>query len=507
MSSVASHQLESQFISLSYGRTACWKQQINLPTPQLIESDSLYRMRSKGSASGTRLQMTTSSNTKKECFVYITLPRQTEAVTAAKYELSNPTTNPVGNFFYGRSYLARADAVEIDPLELKFGTTIEATAKLSGMYGALRDASPDYWGRLVIQRALGVASLDEMEYLLQSSDARAGALAFGHSPSPPAPNRKFNTILDLESLQADALAILANEEKKNDDQSADDQLEQAKRLLIGGSSMGGARPKAVVQDKQGLWIAKFNAPKSDRWDNAKVEQAMLKLAKACGITVAHSRVTKIGDRNVLLVKRFDREKVKEGYRRARMISGLTLLRSEDTIEARSRGEWSYLGLVESLRLVSSNPRKDAEELFRRMCFNAAASNLDDHPRNHAAIAMDNDWRLSPAYDLTPSPHVGMERNLAMTAGDQGTRASAENLLSQAARFLIQPAEAKKIVSDISAKVRTQWYTIARREHVTERDCEVIRSAFENEGFSFQSEPEPKTKAPKAKASKRARVTP
>src|SRR5262245_49525031 len=118
--------------------------------------------------------MTTSKNTKKECFVYITLPRQTETVTAAKYELSNPETNPVGNFFYGRSYLARTDAVEIDPLELKFGTTIEATAKLNGMYGALRDASPDYWGRLVIQRALGVASLDEMDYLLQSSDARAG---------------------------------------------------------------------------------------------------------------------------------------------------------------------------------------------------------------------------------------------------------------------------------------------------------------------------------------------
>jgi serine/threonine-protein kinase HipA len=443
----------------------------------------------------------TSKGTKttvKQCYVYITLPNQTRAVTAAKYELSNPEKDPIGKFVYGKSYLDRPDAVEIDPVELRFGTKIEPTTKMGGIYGALRDASPDHWGKLIIERANKVAKLDEMEYLLQSSDARAGALSFGHNNLPPAPDRPFNTVFDLEELQEVALAVLTDTEKNSAVKA-----EHARRLLLVGTAMGGARPKAVVEDADGLWIAKFNKP-DDRWDSAKVEHAMLQLAKACGITVADSRITTVGHRNVLLVKRFDREKVKGGYLRARMISALTLLRSEDSIEARSRGEWTYLGMVEALRRVSSDPRRDARELFRRMCFNAAASNTDDHARNHALIAIDHAWKLSPAYDLTPSPAIGMERFLHMVVGDQGTRASAENLLSQASRFLLEPDEAQAIVAEVSKCVRNQWYGIARREQVTEGDCEIIRPSFENEGFSFQLHPKPKKQAPKKTASKKGK---
>ncbi len=437
----------------------------------------------------------TSKNFAKQCYVYITLPGQTKAVTAAKYELANLDKNPIGRFVYGKSYIDRPDAVEIDPVELRLGARIGPTTKLNGVYGALRDASPDYWGRLIIERACKVAKLDEMEYLLQSSEARAGALSFGHNNAPPAPDRSFNTILNLEALQKIALAILEDKEKGDAAKA-----EQAKRLLLEGTAMGGARPKAVVEDEEGLWIAKFNKP-DDRWDQAKVEHTMLQLAKACGITVAQSRITTIGHRNVLLVKRFDREKVEDGYLRARMISALTLLRSEDTMEARSRGEWSYLALVEALRRVCADPRRDARELFRRICFNAAASNTDDHARNHAIIAMDKSWKLSPAYDLTPTPAIGMERYLQMIAGDQGTRASAENLLSQASRFLLRPDEAQAIVADVADRVRGQWYGIARKEHVTEGDCEIIRPAFENEGFSFQLLPQPKKRTQKKSPAK------
>src|SRR5262245_17439360 len=148
----------------------------------------------------------TSRNAAKQCFVYITLPGETDSVTAAKYELSNTANGPVGRFVYGRNYLARADAVEIDPIELTLGAKIEPTTKFNGLYGALRDASPDHWGRLIIERANRAAKLDEMEYLIQSSDARPGALAFGYNSVPPGPDREFNTILDLEELQATALA-------------------------------------------------------------------------------------------------------------------------------------------------------------------------------------------------------------------------------------------------------------------------------------------------------------
>jgi serine/threonine-protein kinase HipA len=408
----------------------------------------------------------------KRCFVYITLPGEVTPVTAAKFELSEG----VGRLVYGRSYLARANAVEIDPAELKLGNEEYETALLGGVFGALRDASPDYWGRLVIERALGKVNLDEIDYLLQSADDRAGALGFGINEAPPAPKRDFNKTLDLKALQETALALVKDEVKPKGAMAI-----QAQKLLLLGTSMGGARPKAVVEDAAGLWIAKFNKPQ-DKWNNARVEDAMLKLAQRCGLTVAQSKTIKVGDRDALLVKRFDREKTRAGYTRARMVSALTLLRAEDT--PASRVNWSYPALAEELRRVCSDPKAAARELFKRMCFNALISNTDDHPRNHAIIAIDATWHLSPAYDLTPTPAVGMERDLAMIVGDLGRRATAENLATQAPRFLLSAQEAKAIVNDMKACVRNEWYGIAKAAKVTEKDCETISSALENEGFDF-----------------------
>lgn len=167
--------------------------------------------------------------------------------------------------------------------------------------------------------------------------------------------------------------------------------------------MGGARPKAVVEDNEGLWIAKFNRV-DDRWDNAKIERAMLLLSKECGIQAATSKRTSIGDRDALLVKRFDRELTDTGYRRARMLSALSVLRADEY----DRNKWSYVVLAEELRRLSSQPIQDASQLYRRMIFNALISNDDDHPRNHAIIAMNKSWTLSPAYDLTPSTPVSTQ---------------------------------------------------------------------------------------------------
>ncbi len=208
---------------------------------------------------------------------------------------------------------------------------------------------------------------------------------------------------------------------------------------------------------------------------------MLVLGRECGLHTSESKVTAIGGRDVLLVKRFDRRKTDQGYCRVRMLSALTLLRSGDTHE--NRHKWSYVLLAEELRRISSQPRTDAPELFRRMCFNALISNTDDHPRNHAVIAMDLDWTLSPAYDLIPSAPVSIERrDLALTCGDMGRYAHAENLLSQSARFLVEPDEARKIIDEMEKTVKSRWYDIARREQVTEKDCGKIDGAFVYEGF-------------------------
>jgi serine/threonine-protein kinase HipA len=322
----------------------------------------------------------------------------------------------------------------------------------------------------VIEKHARAARLSELDYLLHSADDRAGALGFGLHQPPPSPRRKFNKTIDLEKLEGIARALT---------HEADVETEE---LQLIGTSIGGARPKVVVEDNDGLWIAKFNRS-GDRWNNTRVEHAMLELAKACGITVATSRIETIAGRDVLLVRRFDRDKAGIGYTKARMISGLTLLRAEEAPEARDR--WSYVLMSEELRRVVAEAKKDAPELFRRMVFNALISNIDDHPRNHAIIARGREWKLSPAYDLTPSPMIAQDRrDLSMEVGDQGRFANAKNLLSQHNRFLLKQAEAKAIVSDMTEAVRATWYDMVRTHGVTEKDAETIRGAFVYEGFSF-----------------------
>lgn len=418
----------------------------------------------------------TSNANENECYVYITLPGQTQAVTAGRFTHTvDRRGTPLGRFVYGRSYRENPDAVPIDPIELKLAPRVYETTGLKGVFGPLRDAGPDYWGRRVIEKHAGKAELSELDYLLYAPDDRAGALGFGLGQAPPAPRRVFSQTLDLEKLQVVADALVRDEEVP-----ADAVADQIADLLLVGTSMGGARPKAVVEDETGLWIAKFNRH-DDRWNNARVEHALLVLARSCGLSAAESKIVSIGGRDVLLVKRFDRVKTEGGYLRARMISGLTLLRAEET--HLDRQKWSYVLLAEELRRVSAEPKRDAAELFRRMCFNALISNRDDHPRNHAFVAMDRDWRLSPAYDLTPTMPPSLDiRDLAMICGDAGRYANAENMLSQSARFLLDRAEAAGIIDAMETRVRDTWYATARAEGVSERDCETIRGAFAYPGF-------------------------
>jgi serine/threonine-protein kinase HipA len=412
-----------------------------------------------------------------ECYVYITLPGQVSAVTAGRFVLdANGRGDALGRFVYGRSYLKNPDAVEFDPVELKLSDRTYETTKLNGVFGALRDAGPDSWGRRVIEKHAGRSQLGELDYLLESPDDRAGALGFGRHLSPPAPLRKFNQAIDLEKLQSLAEALIKDEIPN------DPQAQQVQDLMLLATSMGGARPKAVVQDGTGLWLAKFNR-EDDRWNNTRVEHAMLRLARECGLNTAESRIETVGRGDVLLVKRFDRERTAKGYLRARMVSGLTLLRADEAPQVRQN--WSYLILVETLRRVVHDAKSDARELFRRICFNALISNLDDHPRNHAILAKEKPWGLSPAYDLTPSAPVSTEhRDLAMECGDHGRYANSKNILSQHARFLLDRDDAQKIVHDMKAQVEATWYETLRASGVSANDAEAIRGAFVYPGFSL-----------------------
>jgi serine/threonine-protein kinase HipA len=423
----------------------------------------------------------------EDCFVYITLPGQTEPVTAGRYQLdTGGQGTAVGQFVYGRTYLSRNDRIEFDPVELRLQVPAFRTTKLRGNFGALRDSSPDAWGRKLIEKRLGNVEPTEIQYLLTSPDDRAGALGFGLNVEPPAPVRKFNRTLDLAKLIEFADQIVAAEKDPEAPKPAGVDAEQAEALLNAGTSMGGARPKATVEDDNALWLAKFTH-RDDRWNNPRVEHAMLTLARNCGISCAESRLTTVGDRDVLLVKRFDRHKTEKGYLRSRMVSALTLIDADDSPDtADKRRKWSYLLLADEIRrAASASQGKDLPELFRRVCFNALISNTDDHPRNHAIVAKDTAWSLSPAYDLTPNPMIALERrDLAMAFGDWGRYANRANLISQCERFLVSKEDAASIIDGMIKTINASWYATVRQAGVSERDCELIRSAFVYEGFSY-----------------------
>jgi serine/threonine-protein kinase HipA len=421
---------------------------------------------------------------RNECFVYIQLPSTLQPVVCGRFERTRTRDGGgVGRFVYGRSYRERPDAVPLDPIHLPLAPAVYQTARLDGVFGALRDASPDAWGRRVIERIAG-RQLDEVDFLLESPQDRAGALSFGRGPVPPGPVRDYNRVVQLQELRH-AAALL------EDDRPGEPVPAQILGLLDPGSSLGGARPKNVVEDDDGLWIAKF-PQRGDRWNNAPVEAAMLSLASRCGIRVPEARVERVGDDSVLLVKRFDRERfggdgVERSYLRHRMVSALTVLDAEDTPVDR-RG-WSYVLLADELRRWSARPRDDRAELFRRMVFNALICNVDDHPRNHALIAPGRDWRLAPAYDLTPNSRQGTEaRRLAMECGRLGRLARRENLISQSPRFGLNPDEANRIVDEMKNVVARLWRTEVLRHGGSDRDCHVIESAFVYPGFEYSSEP-------------------
>lgn len=408
----------------------------------------------------------------RDCYVYVVPPGETAFVTAGRFETATEDGATIGRFVYGRRYRERPNAVELDPVELRLAQGVFETARMDGFFGAIRDAVPDYWGRLMIERQ-STTPLEPFDYLLRGPDDRAGALGFGLETEPPSSAPTFGTPKQLGDLQRQADAVLAG--------GGDDGATTVEPLLLLGTSMGGARPKAVIEDDGALWLAKF--PRlDDRWNQPRVEAGMLALARACGINAAQARVRTVGGRDVLLVRRFDRDREPAGYRRARMVSALTLLRADENVTDRSK--WAYPLLADEVRRASAAPRTDLRELFTRMCFNAAISNLDDHPRNHAMFAWQRGWRLAPAYDLVPSPVVAQgRRDLAMICGTHGRWANRDNLLTAAGRFLLGEEEAAAIFTTVSHTVRAQWQQALRDAGASRADCDAVASAFAYAGLT------------------------
>lgn len=402
-------------------------------------------------------------------YIYIQLPGTMETVPCASLKVRSLGAGAFeGTFTYGRRYLERSNVVALDPFHLPLTTKPLRLTKLKGIPGAVRDASPDAWGRRVIQARLQrpEADLSEVDYLLHGPDDGAGNLSFGRSLQPPAPHRPFNRTHQLAALTEAANAL------EEDGKLPQEVLER----LEPGTSMGGARPKVTVEDDNRLWLAKL-PERGDRHNTQRIEYATLELARAAGLRVCRARLEPIGRRDALLLERFDRQWNPDAgaYRRYGLVSGLTVLDAEDGYLGRER--WSYPLLADELRRWSVKSTDDRHELFRRTVFNAMVTNTDDHPRNHALLQTSQGWRLSPAYDIVPQPLLSQERrDLALEVGRFGRVVSLYNLLSHCEAFGLSTDQARALVDAMLAVVGT-WREFFAAHGVEARTIAMLEQAI------------------------------
>lgn len=400
----------------------------------------------------------------KECFVYIQIPNSFETVTAGKLKWEKAGANSeVGTFIYGQSYLKNPKAIALDSFYLPLEEKAFQVSTNEGIHGPLRDASPDSWGRYIIQKNTPPDQHDPMGYLLNSAGDRIGSLSFGVGKTPPAPVRNFNKTIDLQKL------ITAVHKLENDEP-----IDEAEKiLLMAGPSAGGARPKTTVEHSSNLWIAKFPSA-NDKHNFSKIEFITMKLAKLCGLNVPDLDLVQVGKQDVFLIKRFDRiyDTYQKDFYRMHFVSGLTLL----NIDENDRENWSYLDLADQMRRWITNPRADLHQLYRRIIFNALVSNTDDHPRNHGFIDNGNGFRLSPVYDLVPKPETGSTRYSAMQVGSLGRVFNFENLISQAAAFDLDQNEAKLILENMKIIV-TDWRAFFYKNDLPPSDLAYLENAF------------------------------
>jgi len=403
----------------------------------------------------------------REVYVYIQLPGTLETVPAALLRADKLDDGTyVGRFTYGTRYLARPGAVELDPFALPLSRDTYSFTKLKGIPGAVRDASPDAWGRRVIESKLGVSAgdLEEVDYLLHGPADGAGYLSFGLKVDPPAPMRRYNRTHQLADLIRAAAAV---EEGKPVPAELLEGLEP-------GTSMGGARPKATVEHERALWLAKFPG-RTDKLNLQRIEQATLELARRAGIAVCNAHLERVEALEVLMLERFDRQWTDKGYLRYGVVSALTVLDADEIPSP----AWSYVALAEQLRRRSVHPDADRLELFRRMAFNALVSNNDDHPRNHAMLCWrEEQWTLSPLFDVVPSGNpASFERDLALTVGKFGRSARRANLVSEAATFGLAVQDADALITQMKATVGARWEERFREFGATVSDLDAVRHAM------------------------------
>lgn len=380
-------------------------------------------------------------------------------------------SNESASFEYDPKWLKHPLRFSLDPT-LKLGEGAFHTGPGKKLFGAIGDSAPDRWGRNLMDRAakLGAKSgnkplrhLREVDYLLGVNDiARQGALRFslteGGDFLESNPSESIPPMTELPKLLNSADSFI--KDGGNDD--------TIRVLLVPGSSLGGARPKATVRNnKSELLLAKFPGP-DDTYDEVSWEAITLNLASNAGIKTPGYDLINVSGRKVLLLNRFDRM----GGIRVPFISGMSMLESSD------HDKRSYLELADVIRIYGANPRSDLHELWRRIVFTVLVSNTDDHMRNHGFLYAGSDgWTLSPMYDVNPDPTGKRTLNTSIDMYDFS--ASIELALSVHSYFDLTLQESKSIAREMAEKT-AQWHTEAKSKGLQKRDIDLLETAFEHD---------------------------
>ncbi len=378
------------------------------------------------------------------------------------------------SFEYDKDWLKKTSLkLTLDPELMPYSGRQYPAGK--NIFGLFADASPDRWGRVLMNKRERIlaekegrkpSKLYDSDYLLGVYDeTRMGGIRFKTDPDGP-------FLSDDKETAAPPWATLRTLEEASRNFESDESGLTEKwlnQLIKPGSSLGGARPKATVVDtKDQLWIAKFPS-RNDENDTGAWEMVAHDLAGLCGLNVPEAKLEKFSNLgSTYLIKRFDRVLDK----RVHFASAMTLLGKTDGASAADGT--SYLDMAAFIKSYGAQPKQDLLELWKRIVFNMAVTNTDDHLRNHAFILTEQGWILSPLYDVNPVPY-GDE--LSLNVDEEDNSISIELAISTAVRFGISETDAKDYAKNILAIVRENWEKTASSYGLGRRQIEEMRPAF------------------------------
>lgn len=416
-----------------------------------------------------------SDSANQEAFVWVWLPSEIKPIVAGRLAANGDDLL----FNYARSYLAKKNAISLYEPELPLREGVLPLLNGLHMPSCIRDAAPDAWGRRVlINRKHGAkgqdidtTELDELTYLLESGSDRIGALDFQRSPIDYVPRETATASLD--EMQNAATKV-----EKGIPLTPD--LDAA---LLHGSSIGGARPKVLIEADNKKYVAKFSS-QNDLYNVVKAEYIAMRLAANVGIDAAQVSLQHVAGKDIILVERFDRNKAEDGWRRRAMVSALTLLELDEMLARYA----SYEDLATIIRHRFIEPTKTLKELFSRMVFNVLCGNTDDHARNHSAYWDGKSLSLTPAYDICPQGRAGGEAGQAMLITGDERLSRIAICLKAAPAFLLRADEALSIVKHQINTITDKWTEVCSEANLTEVDRGFLwRRQFLNQ-FAFEGAP-------------------